>query len=197
LAAGVTIHEWGGSILHAKVATIDGRHLLVGSFNLDPFSLANLEALVEVTDARIVAEGEAWIHEHLAHSRRMTSVEAASRLQTWLLDPFGRLVARLADAIGRVIASRRLRRAYAGSRSIRLARRGVVTVVGFAVLAVGVALIVLPGPAVLVIPLGLAILATEFLWARNALRSTRGFLRRLKARVLRAAPGPQPDPRNP
>ena len=31
-------------------------------------------------------------------------------------------------------------------------------------------MIVLPGPAVVVIPAGLAILATEFLWARRALR---------------------------
>ena len=52
LAAGVHIHEWSGSVLHAKVATVDGRRLLVGSFNLDPFSLANLEALVEVADTR-------------------------------------------------------------------------------------------------------------------------------------------------
>jgi cardiolipin synthase len=54
LAAGVAIHEWSDSVLHAKVATIDGRRLLVGSFNLDPLSLANLEALVEVDDSRVV-----------------------------------------------------------------------------------------------------------------------------------------------
>lgn len=43
-------------------------------------------------------------------------------------------------------------------------------VTGTTVLAVGVALIVLPGPAFIVIPAGLAILATEFLWARRLLR---------------------------
>ncbi|MFH1807490.1 MAG: phosphatidylserine/phosphatidylglycerophosphate/cardiolipin synthase family protein [Pseudomonadota bacterium] len=106
LAAGVHIHEWSGSVLHAKVATVDGRRLLVGSFNLDPFSLANLEVLVEVADARIVAQGEAWIQDHFTRSRVMTSVEASSRIHRWLLDPLGRLVARLADAIGRVLASR-------------------------------------------------------------------------------------------
>ena len=109
LAAGVYIHEWSDSVLHAKVATVDGRRLLVGSFNLDPFSLANLEALVEVADTRIVDQGEAWIQDHFARSRSMTSVQASSRLQKWLLDPLGRLVARLADAISRVIASRRRR----------------------------------------------------------------------------------------
>jgi len=80
-----------------QAAVIDARRLLVGSFNLDPFSLANLEALVEVADARVVAEGEAWIQDHFAQSRPMTSVEASSRVQRLLLDPFGRLVARLAD----------------------------------------------------------------------------------------------------
>lgn len=50
------------------------------------------------------------------------------------------------------------------------ARRIVVIVVGFSVLAVGVVLIVMPGPAFVVIPLGLAILATEFVWARKLLK---------------------------
>jgi cardiolipin synthase A/B len=109
LAAGIFIHEWSGSVLHAKVATVDGRRLLMGSFNLDPFSLANLEALVEVADAQIIEQGEAWIQEHFARSRSMTSVEASSRLQRWLLDPLGLLVARLAKAISGVIASRRQR----------------------------------------------------------------------------------------
>lgn len=54
--------------------------------------------------------------------------------------------------------------------ALRLARKAVVLVVGGAVLLAGVALIVLPGPAFLVIPAGLAILATEFLWAKRLLR---------------------------
>lgn len=111
LGAGVHIHEWSGSVLHAKVATVDGQLLLVGSFNLDPFSLANLEALVEVDDTHVVDQAEAWIQDHFARSRKMTCVEASSWLHRWLFDPFGRLVARLADMIGRVIASRKLRQA--------------------------------------------------------------------------------------
>ena len=106
LAAGVYIHEWSRSVLHAKVATVDGRCLLVGSFNLDPFSLANLEALVEVADNQVVERGEAWIQDHFARSRSMTSVEASSRLQRWLLDPLGLLVVRLAEALSRLIATR-------------------------------------------------------------------------------------------
>jgi tellurite resistance protein TerC len=46
-------------------------------------------------------------------------------------------------------------------------RRVVISVVGFTVLLLGVALVVLPGPAILVIPAGLAILAGEFVWARR------------------------------
>jgi len=55
-------------------------------------------------------------------------------------------------------------------------RRIVVTVVGGTVLAIGVALLVLPGPAFIVIPLGLAVLAMEFAWARRWLRSARAIL---------------------
>jgi len=48
----------------------------------------------------------------------------------------------------------------------KFARRLIIFVVGISVLVVGIVMIVLPGPAFLVIPLGLAILATEFLWAK-------------------------------
>jgi len=41
------------------------------------------------------------------------------------------------------------------------------------VVLIGVAMLVLPGPAFLVIPAGLAILATEFVWARHLLHSLR------------------------
>jgi len=52
-------------------------------------------------------------------------------------------------------------------------RKVVVAVIGTTVLAFGVALIVLPGPAVVVVPLDLAILGTEFLWARRLLQRLR------------------------
>jgi tellurite resistance protein TerC len=54
---------------------------------------------------------------------------------------------------------------------IRYARRVVILVVGMTVLLFGVALLVLPGPAFVVIPIGLAILATEYAWARRWLRT--------------------------
>jgi uncharacterized protein (TIGR02611 family) len=57
--------------------------------------------------------------------------------------------------------------------TLKQARRLIIIVVGFTVLFIGLALTVLPGPAFIVIPLGLAILATEFVWARNLLRKVK------------------------
>jgi hypothetical protein len=59
------------------------------------------------------------------------------------------------------------------------AKRIVIFVVGISVVLIGVALIVLPGPAFIVIPAGLAILGTEFLWARRLLRKMKNQALRL------------------
>lgn len=48
-------------------------------------------------------------------------------------------------------------------------RKAVIALLGGTVLALGIVMILLPGPAILFIPGGLAILATEFLWAERAL----------------------------
>jgi uncharacterized protein (TIGR02611 family) len=61
---------------------------------------------------------------------------------------------------------------------IRHLRRIAVAFVGGIVLAVGVAMVVLPGPAIVVIPAGLAILATEFRWARRLLHHVRDRIKR-------------------
>lgn len=58
-------------------------------------------------------------------------------------------------------------------------RQLVVFVLGMSVVVVGIAMIVLPGPATVVIPAGLAILATEFVWARR-------WLNYLKSRAQQA-----------
>jgi uncharacterized protein (TIGR02611 family) len=47
--------------------------------------------------------------------------------------------------------------------------RALYVMVGFTVLLAGLAMLVLPGPAFLVIPIGLAILALEFTWAETML----------------------------
>lgn len=54
--------------------------------------------------------------------------------------------------------------------SYRIARRLVIATVGATVILVGAVMSVTPGPAVVVIPIGLAILALEFVWARRLLR---------------------------
>jgi tellurite resistance protein TerC len=43
----------------------------------------------------------------------------------------------------------------------------IVAVIGSTIFIIGIFMIVLPGPAFIVIPLGLAILATEFVWAKK------------------------------
>jgi len=53
------------------------------------------------------------------------------------------------------------------------ARRLVVAVIGSTVVLVGIALIVLPGPAFIVIPIGLGMLGLEFAWARRLLKHAR------------------------
>ena len=59
------------------------------------------------------------------------------------------------------------------SRAVRRAKRASVALIGGTVLLAGIVLLVLPGPAFLVIPAGLAILATEFAWARRWLKKVR------------------------
>jgi uncharacterized protein (TIGR02611 family) len=65
-------------------------------------------------------------------------------------------------------------------RALSQAKRLVVVVTGFTILAVGIAMIVLPGPAVVVIPIGLAILATEFVWARKLLVTAKERIGRMR-----------------
>jgi tellurite resistance protein TerC len=57
--------------------------------------------------------------------------------------------------------------------SYKQAKRIMIAVLGGTVVLIGLALIVLPGPAFIVIPAGLAILATEFEWARRWLRKVK------------------------
>lgn len=63
---------------------------------------------------------------------------------------------------------------------LRQIKRMIVTVIGFTVLLIGIALLVLPGPAFIVIPLGLAILATEFVWAKRLLKKVKSRFEKAK-----------------
>ncbi|HWQ90282.1 MAG TPA: PGPGW domain-containing protein [Clostridia bacterium] len=62
-------------------------------------------------------------------------------------------------------------------------RRLIVAVFGGTVLLIGLAMLVLPGPAVLVMPLGIAILATEFAWARRVAHKAQSMYRTAKQTV--------------
>lgn len=108
IGGGVQIFEWTSSVLHAKATTIDHRRFLIGSFNLDPLSLSNLETLVEVEDPEVVPRADAWIESHMAESRTVTLAECSS---TWwrraLLEWPGFFAARAAQALGRLLNVRR------------------------------------------------------------------------------------------
>ena len=54
-------------------------------------------------------------------------------------------------------------------KTIRQAKRLIIAIIGLTVLLIGLAMVVLPGPAFIVIPIALGILATEFIWAKKLL----------------------------
>ena len=61
-------------------------------------------------------------------------------------------------------------------KTIKQVKRVIIAVIGFSVLLIGAVMIVLPGPAFIVIPIGVGILATEFVWARRLLKRVRSGL---------------------
>jgi hypothetical protein len=80
-------------------------------------------------------------------------------------------------------------------------KKFVIALSGGTVLLIGVAMLVLPGPGLPIMAAGLAIPATEFLWARRAGRRAKGtvarvrrksglrdWLRRVKARWSKKCP---------
>lgn len=68
---------------------------------------------------------------------------------------------------------------------MRSSRRIAVSVAGFALVAVGLVMLVTPGPGLIVIVAGLAVLGTEYTWARRALIVARERAARTKAAVKR------------
>jgi uncharacterized protein (TIGR02611 family) len=70
----------------------------------------------------------------------------------------------------------------------RGARRTAVAVAGSMVVVVGLALLVLPGPGLLLLTAGLALLATEFPWAQRWLTRLRGHAKQAAQRVRPAKP---------
>ena len=74
LRAGVEIHEYSPSFLHAKVAVIDGRWATVGSSNLDPLSLLLArEANVVIDDAGFAGDLRARLLQAMRTEGRVMS----------------------------------------------------------------------------------------------------------------------------
>lgn len=68
LAAGVEIHEYQASYMHAKVAVVDGQWATVGSSNIDPFSLLLArEANLAVQDAGFAEALRASLMTAISH----------------------------------------------------------------------------------------------------------------------------------
>ena len=66
--------------------------------------------------------------------------------------------------------------------SFRPAKKLAIAIIGGCVLLLGIAFIILPGPAIIVIPAGLAILAVEFNWAQRYLKTVRQKIDELMSR---------------
>ena len=79
--------------------------------------------------------------------------------------------------------TRRLQARRAAHRRRGIVYRTLFTLAGLAVLATGVAMLVLPGPALVVIPIGLAMLSLEFGWAGRALDHTLAYAEETQKRA--------------
>jgi tellurite resistance protein TerC len=76
----------------------------------------------------------------------------------------------------------------------RWARRIVVAMIGGTILLIGIAMVILPGPAIIVIPVGLGVLGLEFAFARHWLRRLRATATDVVNRVRRRGKAPAKPP---
>jgi cardiolipin synthase len=99
LNAGIEIHEYAPSALHAKVAVLDRRWATVGSTNLDPLSmLLAREANVMTTDRRFAALLYDCLDDHVNRSGQPLHAASLS-LRPW----YQRVLDRVAFAIMRAV----------------------------------------------------------------------------------------------
>lgn len=68
---------------------------------------------------------------------------------------------------------------------LRHTKRLIIFVIGGTILLFGLVLIFTPGPAIVVIPIGLAILATEFIWARTLLHKVKEKVKETKDKIMK------------
>jgi cardiolipin synthase len=99
LRAGVEIHEYQASYLHAKVAVVDGYWATVGSSNIEPFSLwLAREANLVVRDAKFAGSLRASLLQEMAQGALMLEHSTWSKRSAWM-----RLITRISYAIVRVL----------------------------------------------------------------------------------------------
>ena len=58
-------------------------------------------------------------------------------------------------------------------KSLKAVKRLIIITIGFTLLLIGITMIVLPGPAFIIIPVSLGILATEFIWAKRLIKKAK------------------------
>jgi uncharacterized protein (TIGR02611 family) len=75
----------------------------------------------------------------------------------------------------------------------RNGKRIAVSAAGLILVAAGLALLVLPGPGLLLVILGFAILATEYVWAQRMLNFAKRKAEQAKNKVLRRESGSTGD----
>ncbi len=96
LAAGIEIHEYQTSMMHSKVAVVDGDWATVGSSNIDPFSLfLAREANVVVADATFAGALRADLEHALNHDAKRVTMEgwhSGHRIQRFVSRMFYGLV---------------------------------------------------------------------------------------------------------
>jgi cardiolipin synthase len=99
LAAGIEIHEYQASYLHAKVAVVDGQWATVGSSNIDPYSLLLArEANLVIQDGRFAGELRASLLAAITHEA--VRIDDKYRRPRNLI---GRLIARLSYGVVRLL----------------------------------------------------------------------------------------------
>lgn len=74
---------------------------------------------------------------------------------------------------------------HLASHTLRQVKRIIILVVGLTVVVVGIVMLVAPGPGLVVIPVGLAVLATEFVWARRLLANYKRYALEFATRAER------------
>ncbi|CAH1189715.1 cardiolipin synthase B [Candidatus Nitrotoga sp. BS] len=85
LRAGMEIHEYHASFMHAKVAVVDGYWATVGSSNIDPFSLwLAREANLVIRDAGFAESLRADLLQEIAHSAKLVSPSAWRERGVWM-----------------------------------------------------------------------------------------------------------------